>query len=92
MVTHESVAALRRDHTLPAHELAVNLRRVFSAIVTGNVKEKGIEAVRAHGPFEIRGEPRIMEHLDRLLQEFVENGRMKLAGQQYEPCYRVIPV
>lgn len=91
-VTHESVAALRLDHTLPAHELAVNLRRVFSAIVTGNVKEKGIEAVRTHGPYEIRGEPKIMEQLDGLLQEFVQNGRMKLAGQHYEPCYRVIPV
>lgn len=91
-VTHESVAALRLDHKLPPHKLAVNLRRVFSAIVTGNVKEKGIAAVRTHGPFEIRGEPQIMEQLDLLLQGFVKDGRMKLRSQDYKPCYRVIPV
>lgn len=91
MATHESVAALKLHSNMPAHELAVNLRRVFSAIVTGNVKESGIHAVRTHGPFEIRGERAMMKQLDILLKSFVKAGRMKLPGQRYEPCYKVIP-
>jgi len=39
--THAAMAALeiRRDH--PPHQLAAELRRAFSGIVTGNVKEPG---------------------------------------------------
>jgi hypothetical protein len=33
-----------------------------------------------------------MDPLDRLLQAFVEQHRMKLpGGAAYEPCYRVVP-
>jgi hypothetical protein len=40
--------------------------------------------------FEINGEPEIMQALDRLLASFVEQGRMKLPGPKYIPCYRVV--
>jgi len=89
--THEAVAALSVARDLPRHELASNLRRVFSAIVSGNVKADGIRRIREHGPFEIRGEPELMDKLDRLLDRFVRQHRMKLPGDKaYEPCYRVI--
>ena len=42
---------LHRDQ--PAHSLAVNLRRAFSGIVAGNVREAGIARVEKHGPFEL---------------------------------------
>ncbi len=88
-VDHESVAALVLDRDLPAHELAVNLRRAFSAIVTGNVKDHGIRMIQRHGPFELNADPSLTNALDKLLKQFVAQGRMKLAGV-YEPCYRVI--
>ena len=43
--------------TQPVHELAANLRRAFSGIVTGNVKEHGIAAIERDGPYELSGDP-----------------------------------
>jgi len=71
----------------PTHELAANLRRAFSGIVAGNVKEDGIRAIEAHGPFVLTAEPELMQRLDELLTSFVAQGRMKLDGQHYTPCY-----
>ena len=83
------MAALEIRPTLPAHELAANLRRVFSGIVAGNVHEDGQRRIREHGPFEITGSKEIMQLLDELLAAFVAQGRMKLAST-YTPCYRVV--
>jgi pyrimidine/purine-5'-nucleotide nucleosidase len=88
--THESMAGLALQRDLPAHELAVNLRRAFSGIVAGNVREAGIRLVEQHGPFELRGDPTLLGALDRLLREFVAAGRMRLSDPSaYVPCYRV---
>jgi hypothetical protein len=84
------VAALRLSRDLPAHELAVNLRRAFSAIVTGNVKAEGIRLIARHGPFELHSDKSMAAALDHLLKQFVSQGRMKLASDDYQPCYRVI--
>jgi hypothetical protein len=75
---------------LPVHELAANLRRAFSGIVTGNVKEQGISAIEEFSPYEIHGDPEILEPFDELLSAFVAQQRMKLPGSDYIPCYRVI--
>jgi hypothetical protein len=64
---------------------------LFSGIVAGNVKPEGVKSIREKGPFEINGEPEIMESLDALLTGFVANNRMKLpGGSHYEPCYRLV--
>jgi predicted Rossmann-fold nucleotide-binding protein len=89
-VTHEAMRALRLSHDQPVHERAADLRRAFSGIVAGNVKEYGINAIEKNGPFELRGERSIMEPLDRLLKAFVAQHRMKLAGSEYTPCYRLV--
>lgn len=89
-VNHATVAALTLSRDLPAHELAVNLRRAFSAIVTGNVKDQGIRMIRRNGPFELHADGSLVSALDRLLQQFVAQGRMKLAGE-YDPCFIVRP-
>lgn len=89
--THQNMAdlALRRD--LPPHELAANLRRAFSGIVAGNVKDKGIRLIEEHGPYQIRGDAAILDPLGRLLQAFVDQHRMKLpGGAAYVPCYQVV--
>ena len=89
--THANMAALNLTREQPLHELAANLRRAFSGIVAGNVKADGISLIEAHGPYEIRGDVGIMGPLDRLLQAFVEQHRMKLpGGSAYIPCYRVV--
>jgi predicted Rossmann-fold nucleotide-binding protein len=87
--THEAMASLDLHHGRPPHELAADLRRAFSGIVAGNVKEDGIRRIEAHGPFLIHGDPDMMEALDALLRSFVEQHRMKIAGD-YRPCYRVV--
>ncbi len=88
--THASMRALDLSKQQPAHQLAANLRRAFSGVVAGNVKVQGIAEIERHGPFEIHGDPAIMEQMDRLLSAFVEQGRMKLPGSCYQPCYRVV--
>lgn len=87
--THEAMASLDLHHGREPAALAADLRRAFSGIVAGNVKEEGLRRVEEHGPFEIHGDPDMMEALDALLRAFVEQRRMKIAGD-YVPCYRVV--
>jgi pyrimidine/purine-5'-nucleotide nucleosidase len=86
--THESMHALELHRDQPAHSLAVNLRRAFSGIVAGNVREAGIARVEKYGPFELRGDREIIGALGQLLQDFVNDRRMRLTDA-YEPCYRI---
>ena len=88
--THENMAGLDLHRNLPIHELAANLRRVMSGIVAGNIKEEGGALIREHGPYQISGEPELMQQMDRLLQSFVDQHRMKLPGSHYEPCYEIV--
>ncbi len=89
--THEAMRALQIRHGRPLHQLAADLRRAFSGIVAGNVKEEGVRAIERNGPFEIDGDADIMRALDNLLQAFVAQHRMKLpGGSAYVPCYRVV--
>jgi predicted Rossmann-fold nucleotide-binding protein len=90
VVSHESMLALQLHRDLPSHLLVANLRRAFSGIVAGNVKEHGIAAIEKHGPFQISGDPALMRLLDELLGAFVVQGRMKLPGSVYQPCYRIV--
>lgn len=88
--THEAMANLALHRQQPTHELAANLRRAFSGIVAGNVKEHGIRAIEALGPFQLHAESELMGHLDALLDSFVAQGRMKLPGTAYVPCYQLV--
>jgi len=89
-VTHASMRTLTLHRDQAPHELAANLRRAFSGIVSGNVKEQGIRAIERHGPFELTGDPALMGMLDDLLASFVAHQRMKLPGTAYVPCYRIV--
>jgi predicted Rossmann-fold nucleotide-binding protein len=89
-VTHASMRSLNLKRGQPAHELAANLRRAFSGIVTGNVKEAGIQAIESLGPYELSGDPSIMRALDELLAAFVAQQRMRLPGSVYRPVYRLV--
>ena len=87
--SHEAMAGLNLHPGRKPHELAADLRRAFSGIVAGNVKEDGMRRIEQFGPFEIHGDPEMMASLDALLRAFVEQRRMKIAGD-YRPCYRVV--
>lgn len=90
--THENMAALKLDPSMPKHELAAHLRAAFSGIVAGNVKAQGIREVAEHGPFRLKGDPEILAAIDELLCVFVEQGRMKLGKDRgnYVPCYHIV--
>jgi hypothetical protein len=90
IANHQNMRELQLDNQLDAHHLAANLRRVFSGIVAGNVKDEGIRAIEQHGLFEIQGDKKIMSLMDELLTSFVEQHRMKLPGTEYKPCYRIV--
>ena len=90
LATHENMRALELHRDQERHLLAANLRRAFSGIVAGNVKDEGIRAIEERGLFEIRGDSRIMDTLDSLLTSFVAQQRMKLPGTEYLPCYRIV--
>ena len=87
--THENMAALALHRDQPAYQLASELRKAFSGIVAGNIKDFGIRAVEEHGPFQLRGDPEVVALLDHLLRGFVEQGRMMLDSASYVPCYEL---
>jgi len=87
VATHASMCDLEISEDLPRHVLAANLRRVFSGIVSGNVREDTAELIERDGPFEINGSQRIMDLLDKLLTGFVAKQRMKISSGEYHPCY-----
>ncbi len=88
--SHENMAALRLHRQQPVHELAAELRRAFSGIVAGNIKEFGVRAVEEHGPYQLRGEPDLVASLGELLAAFVAQGRMKLDPGKYTPCFELV--
>jgi len=87
VATHDTMAGLDLNEDLPAHELAANLRRAFSGIVSGNVREDTAAMIDRDGPFKINGSQRIMDLLDSLLADFVAQRRMKISTGDYVPCY-----
>ena len=64
--THENMESLQISEDLAPHELAANLRRAFSGIVSGNVRDDTAAAIEDRGPFQINGSARIMGLLDEL--------------------------
>lgn len=87
--THENMSALNLHKDQPTHLLAADLRRAFSGIVAGNVKESGLRAIDAFGPYEIHGDRQVIEQVDALLASFVRQHRMKLEKKDYTPCYHI---
>lgn len=86
---HTTMAELSLSFEQPAHQLAANLRRAFSGIVAGNIKAQSVADIQAKGPYILHGDERLAPLLDTLLKSFVEQGRMKLPGSVYTPCFQV---
>jgi len=89
--THDNMAALKLDFESPIHHRAAQLRAAFSGLVAGNVKAFGIEQIAQHGPYEIRGDEKILAAIDTLLHSFIRQKRMKIGMNEnnYTPCYKL---
>lgn len=85
--SHGNMANLNLTKKQPVSSLAANLRCAFSGIVAGNIKAETVAAITQLGPFKLTGDAELMRLLDTLLEAFVKQGRMKLPGSHYEPCY-----
>ena len=82
---------LNLHYDQPKYKLAANLRKIFSGIVSGNIKEDIIATIEKNGPYIIKGDSKLMHRLDLLLSRFCEDKRMKLANEKaYNPCYKII--
>jgi len=88
--SHENLAALDLTLDQPAAVLVANLRRAFSGIVAGNIKEQGILAIEEKGPFQLQGDPQLLQLIDRLLVSFVDQQRMRLPLSDYHACYEIV--
>lgn len=89
--THANMASLDLSLSQPLNHLVANLRRAFSGIVAGNIKADAINAIKQHGRFQLHGDPTLLEKMDKVLQDFIVQHRMKLpGGEAYEPCYEII--
>ena len=88
--THQNMANLNLRLDQPVASLAANLRRAFSGIVAGNIKPNTQDLIEKFGPFQLNGDRKLMEKIDRLLQSFIAQHRMKLpTGEAYKPCYLI---
>lgn len=88
--THENMAALELDRTMPVSELMMNLRAAFSGIVAGNVKAFGIEQVKEHGRYQIHADKDLAERLEKLLKSFIDEGRMAIVRNKYRPSFELV--
>ncbi|WP_253307013.1 nucleotide 5'-monophosphate nucleosidase PpnN [unidentified bacterial endosymbiont] len=87
--THEAMAQLTLQQDHPPSQRAITLRQLFSGIVAGNIRAESIQAVAERGPFCLKGDPYLMQAIDRLLHSFVAEQRMQLPGAAYIPCYEI---
>ncbi|WP_303049209.1 MULTISPECIES: nucleotide 5'-monophosphate nucleosidase PpnN [Alteromonadaceae] len=88
--THENMANLHLHRDQSSADLAANLRKVFSGIVAGNIKADTIAQIAEKGKFKLTGDPELITMVERLLEQFIAQGRMKLPGKTYEPCYEIV--
>jgi predicted Rossmann-fold nucleotide-binding protein len=87
--SHDRVGELEVTREAEPHVFAAALRRMFSAVVWGNVKPDGVAAIERHGPLQIRGDRQVMSEIDALLRAFVAEGRMRIEGA-YVPVYELV--
>lgn len=87
--SHDNMATLQLHRQQPTNDLVAELRRAFSGLVAGNVKDFGVRAVAEKGPFQLQGEADLVASLGDLLEDFVASGRMKLDASSYVPCFQL---
>lgn len=54
--THSAMSTLYLHYDQPQHEIAGSLRKIFSEIVSGNIKEEGVLFTEKYNLFQITGD------------------------------------
>ncbi len=88
--THDNMSGLELSRELPPGKLASEMRRGFSGSVAGNVKAVGLDQVSEHGPYRLRGDKLVVDELQKLLDSFVQQGRMKIDNDKFKPCWELM--
>src|SRR3546814_17743824 len=81
--THEAMAALDLHHRRKPHALAADLRRAFSGIVAGHVKQDLMLRLEEFGPFQTPGGPDITQTTDALTSAFVDPPVVQPSGDYH---------
>jgi len=84
---HTNMTNLNLTKKQKAYKLAAELRKTFSGIVAGNVKNP--ELITTHGPYQITGPKEIINPMQKLLDTYILQGRMKNTAEGYEACYQL---
>ena len=86
--THKSVEKIMLTMNTNTSTLLFQLRKVFSTIVSGNVKVKYQNNIQKKGPFIIHADKKIKVELEKLLCLFVKEKRMT-NKEKYTPSYKI---
>ena len=88
--THANMAALNLHRDQPRHLLAADLRRAFSGIVAGNVKEEGMRAIEQARSVRDRRRSGNHARARRAAGQLRRAAAHEVAGgKTYVPCYRI---
>lgn len=89
--THDNMSNLDLHLNQDKMHLVASLRCAFSGIVAGNIKPGAMEEIEKYGPFKLKGDQILTQHMNTLLEAFIQQDRMKLpGGDAYKPCYEII--
>ena len=66
-LSQQEISSLYLHSGHSQHELASSLRKIFSGIVSGNIKEECVLSIEKNGPFQIIGDNKLMHEMDVLL-------------------------
>jgi hypothetical protein len=81
LLSHSEISQLYDTGTGGLYEL---WRQCALAVLRSGIEDH-------HGPFELAGDPEIMNALENLLMGFIKDQRMHIAGSaSYVPCYRIL--
>ena len=86
--THKSVEKIRLTMNTEPSTLLFQLRKIFSTIVSGNVKVKYQNNIHKKGPFIIHADKSIKIELEKLLDVFIKEKRMSIKDN-YTPSYKI---
>ncbi|CAM3627622.1 nucleotide 5'-monophosphate nucleosidase PpnN [Paraphotobacterium marinum] len=86
--THKSVEKIILSMNTNPSTLLCQLRKVFSTIVSGNVKVKYQNNIQKKGPFIIHADKKIKVELEKLLSLFIKEKRMT-NKEKYTPSYKI---
>lgn len=84
-INREFVESLTFSNALPIEELFFSLRSLSSAIVETNVRDR--EYLSKYGPFQLKGDPEMLNAMDKLFERFAAEGRM--GGREYLCPYEI---